>query len=77
MSNSRLKHLKPEKGKFKSVNEIIFFFNWKNLSYFEEKGGRLVPTFSQIWTSNSHNFSNLQQILDYNINLKFKIQSLS
>ena len=34
------------------------------LSYFEEKRERLVFSFSQISTSNNHNFLNLQLILD-------------
>ena len=52
------------------------FFNLQlheKLSYFEEKGGRLVFTFSQIWTYNSYNFLNLQLILNCNIP-KFKLK---
>ena len=39
-----------------------------NLSYFEEKGGHLVFTFSQIWflTAITLNLQNLQPILDCN-----------
>ena len=48
MSNSELKHPKLENDKFKPVSEIIPFFEFEKLSYFEEKGGRLVFTFSHI-----------------------------
>ena len=46
ISNSRLKHPKSENDKFKPVSEIISFFKFKKLSYFEEKAGRLVFIFS-------------------------------
>ena len=46
VTNSRLKHLKSEIDKFKPVSEITSFFEFEKLSYFEQKGGRLVFTFS-------------------------------
>ena len=67
MPNSRLKHPKSDNDKFKPVSEIISFFWFEKLSYCEEKGGRLVFNFSQVWTFNSHNFLNLQSALDCNI----------
>ena len=71
MSYSRLKHPKSENNKFKPVSEIISFrtsFKFEKLSYFEEKGGA-----SGFHYFSSHNFFNLQLILDCNIP-KFKLK---
>ena len=57
------KHPKSEIDKFKPVSEIASFFLIEKLSYFEEKG-RMVFTSSQILTSDSYNFLNLQPSLD-------------
>ena len=49
------------------------YLNDKVWSYFEENRGRLIFTFWQIWTSQNHNFHNLQPILDCIIP-KFKLK---
>ena len=44
----KIRHPQSENDQIKPVSEIIFFCEFQKLSYFEEKGERLVFTFSQI-----------------------------
>ena len=48
VSNSKIKHTQLKNDKIKPVSKIIPFSKFEKLSNFEEKGRRLVFTFSQI-----------------------------
>ena len=49
MSDSKIKHPHSENDKMKPVGKMIsLFLKFEKLNYFEEKGGPLVFTFSQI-----------------------------
>ena len=53
----------------------FLFVNLRNWAILQKTWGRLVFTFSQIWTSHSHTFHSLQPILNCNIpKFKFKYQ---
>ena len=66
MSDSTIKHPQTENDKINPVSGLIFFcMRGANLK--KRGGGGLFFSFSQISTSNSHNFLDMQQILDCDV----------